>query len=332
LLWPPSFARRPLAVPAARSPGHEADAVGHAAIVELAQAVGCERRSTSVSHQPLASHIVVAGDPHRSVDVEAPAVGAEAALSSRLEREIDCPVGLAGGVEPLVAAAGHGPARQAVGRGLALQVVRQGGRTAVFEVAAPAQPPNGAAVHALGDHLELTAAGSRCGDEVEGSELRRRSRDEHAVEHADVVVGVEVERAAGAMGEADGTGVGGAELGGPTQVPEDLLGEDSPGGREHLRLAGGEQPQLEGQRQDPLANRDVGQDAVDQLRCGVRHAAGGAAGADTAPAAGERHQELVPAVVAAAAHEAVLESAALQERAERLDDVAGQRLGVAVGG
>ena len=76
-----------------------ANAVGHAAVLELAEAIGSERRTAAVPHEPLASYIVVARDAHRGVDVEAIAVLAAAPLPLRLEREVSRRGGLADDIE-----------------------------------------------------------------------------------------------------------------------------------------------------------------------------------------------------------------------------------------
>jgi hypothetical protein len=70
--------------------------------------------------------------------------------------------------------------------------------------------------------------------------------------------------------------------------------------------------QGKGEADDPLAKRDIGKHLIGQQGGGLGHAAGAAAGAEPSFFAGERHQPLEVALVAAHPEKAVLESAALQ--------------------
>jgi hypothetical protein len=80
-------------------------------------------------------------------------------------------------------------------------------------------------------------------------------------------------------------------------------------------------PFAEREREDPLAHGDGRQDAIDEVRGGVRHAASSAAWADASALATEGDEEVAAAVVAVASQEAMGEDAARKVAAERLLDV-----------
>ena len=84
--------------------------------------------------------------------------------------------------------------------------------------------------------------------------------------------------------------------------------------------------QVERQRQHPLPDRRARQDAVDEVRRGVGHAAAAARTAEPAALARVRHQAVVAAAVAVDAQEAVREDAALEELAELPLDERGRRV------
>jgi hypothetical protein len=103
--------------------------------------------------------------------------------------------------------------------------------------------------------------------------------------------------------------------------------------------AGKEQAQGPGERKNPLADRDIGDDvgrwliatqsASSSFRelpvCGsLDHAASPAGGAEAAAFAGKSHQQLMAAASAFNANEALLQSSAVQVILNLLDDEAGQ--------
>jgi hypothetical protein len=107
-------------------------------------------------------------------------------------------------------------------------------------------------------------------------------------------------------------------------------GEESPEeGAEHLAgepgVVGAAVAKRVGQREDPLPDRHLGQDAVDEVRRGVGHAPAAARGAEAAPLAGEGDEALQSARIAAEPQEAVGEDPAAKVRAQLLLDEAGHR-------
>ena len=88
----------------------------------------------------------------------------------------------------------------------------------------------------------------------------------------------------------------------------------------------------EGKRQHVLAYRSLGQDAVDQVRGGVGHAAGPAGRAEASLLAGIGHQPLAPALPAADAQKAVGEDSTSEKGAELPLDEAGDHAAPIAGG
>lgn len=83
--------------------------------------------------------------------------------------------------------------------------------------------------------------------------------------------------------------------------------------------------ELEREGEHELPHGNVGQDAVHEMRGGVRHAPAGAARAHRSTFARERDEQIVPARVAVHPDEAVREHSAAQVRAQLLFDVARKR-------
>ncbi len=91
------------------------------------------------------------------------------------------------------------------------------------------------------------------------------------------------------------------------------------------RWVGGQVPaDAHWKRQHPMAHGNARQDALDQMRGGVVRAARGAGRADPAALAGERDQQLVAAVAAADAGEAVGEDPAVEVAGKLALDKAGE--------
>ena len=80
-----------------------------------------------------------------------------------------------------------------------------------------------------------------------------------------------------------------------------------------LRLCSQQQAQRDRQRQYPLAHRHMGDDVIDQVGRGLRHAPHSARGAKPSALAAEGDEFVVAAVAAAQAQEAVRQDAALEE-------------------
>ncbi|MCY1166398.1 hypothetical protein D9M73_63310 [compost metagenome] len=83
-------------------------------------------------------------------------------------------------------------------------------------------------------------------------------------------------------------------------------------------------------RQHPLAHAQAGEDVVCQVRRRLGHASGVARGAHTTAFAGEGHQKVMPAVVAAGACKAVGEDAAFEVFAKGLLHIGWRRVVVAL--
>ena len=126
----------------------------------------------------------------------------------------------------------------------------------------------------------------------------------------------------------------GLEPGPAQQVPRDHTMHHLQHRRDPFGLHGQQQPQRDRQRQYPLAHRHVRDDAVDQVRCRLRHAPRTARGAKAAALAAERQQLVVAALAAAQPQETMRQDSALQEGFELVLDEPGQlgaRAGLGVG-
>ena len=102
----------------------------------------------------------------------------------------------------------------------------------------------------------------------------------------------------------------------PPERGEDGLHEDAQHLAAQRPIEGEEGAQSEGQRQHVLAYGNLREDAVDQVRGGVGHAAGSARRAEASLLAGIRHQPLAAALLAADAQKAVGEDSTCEEGAE----------------
>ena len=105
---------------------------------------------------------------------------------------------------------------------------------------------------------------------------------------------VEVGRRPKALDERDGAAVGlvGPEAGLPQQVARDHAVHHLQHGRHQLGLCGQQQAQRDGQRQNPLAHRHVGNDVVDQVRRRLRHAPGPARLSSWLPCSGTSEESM----------------------------------------
>jgi hypothetical protein len=135
-----------------------------------------------------------------------------------------------------------------------------------------------------------------------------------AVESQGVEVEVEIERRPEALEEGDGAALRVAGSPMTSRAPAQL-GEEGPHeGAEHLaresRVVGTAVAERVGKREHPLADRNLGQNAVDEVCGGVGHAAAAAGGTKAAPLARKGDEAIVAAVVAVQAQEAVGEDAA----------------------
>jgi hypothetical protein len=177
-------------------------------------------------------------------------------------------------------------------------------------------------MHAPDDSVELVDDGRR--RRIKHWTTFRIARED-AIEDHHVEVDVEVDARAKPLHEGEGARRcrGEPVAPGPRAVArEDGLDEDAGERREDVGAKGGDSAQLEGQREDPPAHRDSGQDAIDKVRGSVHHPPASAAGTHASVLAREGYEQIVSACVPVCAHEAVREYAAAQVRAEFLLDVA----------
>lgn len=82
--------------------------------------------------------------------------------------------------------------------------------------------------------------------------------------------------------------------------------------REHVRAERRQGTKLERERKHPLPHGYSREHAIDQMGRDVGHAPASAARTDSARLAGEGHEEIVAALVAVGAHEAMGEDTAAQ--------------------
>ena len=136
---------------------------------------------------------------------------------------------------------------------------------------------------------KLTAPGTRCAGSVLESASPRSRR---------------TAAAAAAVGGADRAEEGAGDL------------------AEEGGVTGQGEAQVPGEAEDPLANRDRGEDALDEVGGDLVHAAAAAGGAEASALTGEGDEEVGLAGAALEANEAVRGVAAAEERAELLLDVA----------
>ncbi len=165
------------------------------------------------------------------------------------------------------------------------------------------------------------ASGPRAGQRV----LRLGDRID-AVERQRVEVDVQVERVAEALHEGDraAAAVHDSEVlaRATAQGPEDRAHVKREDGAAQAGVIRHPQAQRPGQREHPLANGDLGQEAVDEVRSRVGHAASDARRAAAAALAREGHEPVDAALRAAHPHEAEREQAALEVRAQLAHDEA----------
>lgn len=135
-----------------------------------------------------------------------------------------------------------------------------------------------------------------------------------AVEGEDVEVEVQVHGAAEALDEGDRAGAGGTlvEMGAADQMGGETAVHDAQDFTQGPSVGGAQEPQRDGEREHPLAQRQRRQYLIDEQRGALDHAPRAAGGAEAAPLTAEGDELFVMAHFAAHAHEAVLEAAAFQ--------------------
>lgn len=188
--------------------------------------------------------------------------------------------------------------------------------------------PDEEGLHAAGEAVCCALdVGGLDGERDEAGRLSARTRDVDSVEHQRVEVDVEVEGRAGTLDGGDCADVGGPVASGAGEAPQghadgaDVLAEDGAG---QLGVPGEVAAEGVGEAENPVADRDWWEDAVDQVRGRVRHATPHAAGAEAAALAAEGDQDVVSAVGTGDACEAVGEDAAVEEGSELAGDEGGE--------
>jgi uncharacterized protein (DUF697 family) len=145
-----------------------------------------------------------------------------------------------------------------------------------------------------------------------------------------VEVEIQVHRGAEALEERDGAALVAAlaELAShaPAGLGEQRTQERAQDLAGEAGVVGAAVAQRVGEGEHPLADRHLGEHAVDEMRRGVGHAASAAGGAEAAPLAREGDEALLSAIVAVQAEEAVGGDAAAQVGAQLLLDEAGRGL------
>ena len=124
------------------------------------------------------------------------------------------------------------------------------------------------------------------------------------------------------LDERDGAGVGFGAL--ESCLLDQKCGndpvDDLQDGREQFRMCSEQQAKRDRKREHPLAHRHPGDDVIDQVGGGLRHAPGATARAETATLATEGHELFMGTVGATQAQEAVGQDAALEKGIELLFD------------
>ena len=136
---------------------------------------------------------------------------------------------------------------------------------------------------------------------------------EHAVHEHDMKVHVEVEAATEPLHERNGPALGShmpSSSGSPLIHPEDRLHEQTCERSQYRGFQCRQHTKLVGKREHVLPKGHIGQHAVDKVGPGVGHASPRAAWAYAPVFARERHEQVMTAVVAVRANEAVGEHAA----------------------
>ena len=150
---------------------------------------------------------------------------------------------------------------------------------------------------------------------------------EHAVEEQRVAVHVELEARAKALDHRHRAGVAVGPPGAPRPpaIPAEHGPHEHPDDGPTERVVEGEpvaQPVRDGE--DPLPDRDPGQDRLDEIRRLLRHPPAAATGADRAAFAGQRQEALERTVVAPDPQKAMDEQPTPEEAAELTLDEARQ--------
>ena len=158
-----------------------------------------------------------------------------------------------------------------------------------------------------------------------------RGPRKHAIEHQGVHVDVEVHRPTKALDDGDTTApwTGETLVACPgTKVPLDRMVQNARNATAHVVVPGQQIPDPVRHTQDPLADRHVGKDAVDEVRCAFGHAPPTAARAKTPLLARERDEPFGLALTTAESRKAAGKESTSEERPELVLNESGQPVAV----
>ncbi len=236
--------------------------------------------------------------------------------------------------EPVGGAAGVRPERGAASDGTRValrqsRVVERGralcSRCLVGQEPPAAQQAQRPRVDPADDVGDLGVA--RTLDGAEGGRAPFGAEAEDAVECRGVEVRVEPEVGAEALRDGEPAALRSQDPSVSRGVAVALrqdAGKETQHGRAEVGVVGDGEAELEGERENPLADGHVGQDVVHKVGGGLGHVPAGARGAEPAALAGERQSVLVAARRAADAREAVSPDPAAEERTDLTDDERGE--------
>ncbi len=116
---------------------------------------------------------------------------------------------------------------------------------------------------------------------------------------------IQVQTATEALNEDDGAVLTLVFLLLAAQLARDRFHEETANGRGDIGPEDSQSPKLEGERQDPLLDGHGRQHTIGDVGRGVAHSASATAGANAAAFAREGDQEVLPAIIALPAQEAM---------------------------
>jgi len=300
---------------------------GEASVGPLFEAVVRERRPRHVVTQPLEAAPIARG--HGDLGVEAHAVLLGNAVRSfgilvvavlRIDAIAKAPPALAG----------VGTGRDAGEQRCAGERREQGlvaGERVVVALGARREHSRDPARRARQHPGDLVMARRRQGQETRRLPL---GAGVDPVEDERVEVEVRVQGGAEALDEGDRAALAARSAPllarAPAKLGEECAEEGAEHGAREPRVVGAAIAKRIGKRQDPLADRHLGEDAVDEVRRGVGHAPPAAGGTEAASFARERNEAIEPAVVAVHAQEAEGQHTTAEVVPELLLDEAGNGL------
>jgi hypothetical protein len=200
------------------------------------------------------------------------------------------------------------------------------GERVVVAVCAGFEKPVDSAGRARQDTRHLVVAGRGQGEEARVL-CRIRGVGVCAVERQGVKVHVQVQRGSKPLDEADRAALAVSQVPLISRAAAEFGKERAKEGAQHLagepRVVRAPVAERIGQCQDPLADGHFGQNAVHQVRRGIRHAPAAARGAEAAPLAGEGNEAIELAGIAVQSQEAMRQHTAAEVGSKLLLDESG---------